>query len=272
MVSCPAAQFSILVPGCVDSLAGCPHSAQRGWLIICQPLWGMRPACQQRAQCFSGQRSRLESEADLAPLQAKGGWGAKGSKWERVVFLGLSHGGNVAQTVYSKSHGYLGLTEGALVAYYVCQPQYINTKAQSSLMWNIYFFTSGRMHDVPLMAPVMQRTSMFSQSERCCATMFPPLQVKRLTRGNLQTNRGSVVSGLQNKTCFFRFLMNQNIRTKKITSAFTQVDSPLLSVVQTALCYTIYLLPTQLQEAPPSLHHQQHNMRRVFSPKAPSSA
>lgn len=69
-------------------------------------------------------------------------------------------------------------------------------------------------------------------------------------------------SGLQHKTCFFRFGVNQNIRNKKIISAFTQVDSPLLSVVQTALCYTMYLLPTQLQEAPPSLHHQQHNTSR----------
>lgn len=86
--------------------------------------------------------------------------------------------------------------------------------------------------------------------------MFPPLQVIKLTHGNLQTNTEEMASGLQDKTCFFIFKVNQNIRTKKIISAFTQVDSPLLSVVQTALCYTMYLLPTQLQEAPPSPHHQ----------------
>lgn len=64
------------------------------------------------------------------------------------------------------------------------------------------------------------------------------------------------------KTRFFRFRVNQNIRTKKIISAFLQVDSPLLSAVQTGLRCTMYLLPTQLQEAPPSLHHQQDNMSR----------
>ena len=142
----------------------------------------MKPACQQRAQCFSGQRWRLERGADPATVQAKRGGEregrrAKGSKGERVVFLGLSQGGNVAQTVFCNSHGHLGLTKRALVAYCVCQTQHINTstKAQSTpTCKSIYFFTSHK-YGVTL----MQRASMFSQSERCCATVFFPMQVVR---------------------------------------------------------------------------------------------
>lgn len=40
--------------------------------------------------------------------------------------------------------------------------------------------------------------------------------------------------------------------TTKIMSVFRQVDSPLLSVVQTTFCYTMFLLPTELQDAAPS--------------------
>lgn len=71
------------------------HSAQRGWLIICQPLWGMRPACQQQAQCFTAQRWRLESKADTAALQAgtEDGWNWEGSKGERVVSPGSPSAG-----------------------------------------------------------------------------------------------------------------------------------------------------------------------------------
>lgn len=51
-----------------DSPAGCHHSAQRSWLIICQAPWGMRPVCQQQAQCFSEQRWRLERARVIQPL------------------------------------------------------------------------------------------------------------------------------------------------------------------------------------------------------------
>lgn len=51
-----------------DSPAGCHHSAQRSWLIICQAPWGMRPVCQQQAQCFSEQRWRLERARAIQPL------------------------------------------------------------------------------------------------------------------------------------------------------------------------------------------------------------
>lgn len=143
MASCPATQFSILLPGCMGLLAGCPAS---------NPLWGMRPACQQRAQCFSGQRWRLESEADPATLQAKGekweGRRAKGSKGERVVFLGFSQIGNVAETVFCNSHRHLGQTEWAN---YVYQPQHINTGTKEQKPSNVreFFFTSGHEWSSP---------------------------------------------------------------------------------------------------------------------------
>lgn len=142
------------------------------------------------------------------------------------------------------------------MAYYVCQPQYITTgtKEQSTqTCGSIYFVTSGSMYDVPL----MQTTSIFSHSEKCCAIMFPPFagQKAKPWKSTDKQSTGEMASALQDKTCFSRLWLNQNIRTKKTISAFMQVDSPLLSVVQTALCYTMYLLPTQLQGSstfPPS--------------------
>lgn len=133
----------------------------------------LRPAMEIRERGWSGHCAGKRGEEWE-------GRRAKGSKGERVVFLGLSQGGNVAQTVFCNSHGHLGLTKRALVAYYVCQPQHINTstKAQSTpACKSIYFFTSHK-YGVPL----MQRTSMFSPSERCCATVFLPLQVIRLRK------------------------------------------------------------------------------------------
>lgn len=117
----------------------------------------MRPACQQRAQCFSGQQWRLESEADPAILQGRGERSGRGRKEgerkqererERVVFLGLSKGGSAAQTMFCNRHSRLGQTQRALVAHCAFQPQYINngTKAEKkiTLMGEIiYFFTSG---------------------------------------------------------------------------------------------------------------------------------
>lgn len=262
MVSGPAAEFSILLPGwlsslCTERLAN-NLSAPVGYeasMSTTGPVF-LRPAMEIRERGWSGHSA------------GKRGGGGKRKQGKEGGIPGSRSGRNCI-SVFCDSHGRVGLTEGALVAYYVCQPQHINTgtKAQSTLTCDsIYFFTSGHMCGVPL----MQRTSMFSQSEGCCAT--ESLQVIRLTRGNLQTNTRKMVSGLQDKTCFFRFWVNQNIRTKKTISAFTQVDSPLLSVVQTALCYTMYLLPTQLQEAPPSLHHQQNNTSEISHLMASSSS
>lgn len=81
MVSCQAATvgFSAALAE-RDSQAGCRHSAQRGWLIICQPPWGLRPACQQQAQCFSEQRWRLERVRLIRPLCGQEGRKSGGSK------------------------------------------------------------------------------------------------------------------------------------------------------------------------------------------------
>lgn len=124
-------------------LAGCLHSAQKGWLIICQPLWGMRPTCQQQAQCFSGQRWRLESKADhsAAILQAKGGGRVVGGK-EGKRDQGRAGGIPTSRSVFCNSHGWLGQKGRPLVACYVCQPHRINTgaKAQKHLNVQKYLF------------------------------------------------------------------------------------------------------------------------------------
>lgn len=114
MVSCPAAQFSILLLRCMDSLAGWLSSLCRERLAnnlsgpvgyeasmsTTGPVF-LRPAMEIREPGWSGQS------------EGKGGWEkwegrrAKGSKkGERVVFLGPSQGGNVAQTVFCNSHGH----------------------------------------------------------------------------------------------------------------------------------------------------------------------
>ena len=94
---------------------------------------------------------------------------------------------------------------------------------------------------------------MFSPSERCCATMFPHLQVIRLTHGNLLTN--TVIWFQASRTMCLQILSKpKHSSTKKIILVFMQVHSLCYQiVVQTALSYTMYLLLTQLNEAPPSL-------------------
>lgn len=237
VLCCPAAQ--------TPWLAGCPHSAQRGWLIICQPLWGMRPTCQQRAQCFSSQQWRLESEADPATLQAKRrgnseGRRDKGSEGEQVVFLTFTKGGSAAQTVFCNSHSHLGQTQGALLAYYHCQPQCINAGTRAEKMCSEVSISSHQhVHGVPLMQRTPFRLFLRGVVQECSLLCSELVEMYRQT--------GNAASDFQDKTLFF------------LDSTFQQVDSHLLSVVQTAACYTMYLLPTQLL-TPSRLHGQQSDV------------
>lgn len=115
MVSYPAAQFSVLLFGCTDSLAAWMSSLCTERLANnLSALWGTRPTCQQRAQCFSGQLWRLEWSGH----SAGGRKGVrKGSSGEWAVFLGLSKAGSGAQAVFCNSHSHLRQTKAALVAH-----------------------------------------------------------------------------------------------------------------------------------------------------------
>lgn len=230
---CPTAQ--------TPWLAGCPHSAQRGWLIICQALWGMRPTCQQRAQCFSSQQWRLESEADPATLQAKRrgnseGRRDKGSKGEQVVFLTFTMRGSAAQTVFCNSHSHLGQTQWHYWHIITANHSALMLAQGQKMCSEVSIFSHQHVHDVPLMQRAPYRLFLRSVVQECSLLCSAPVEMYRQT--------GNVASDFQDKTLFF------------LDSTFKQVDSHLLSVVQTAACYTVYLLPTQLL-TPSRLHGQQ---------------
>ncbi len=170
MVSYPAAEFSILLPGwlsslCTERLAN-NLSAPVGYeasMSTTGPVF-LRPAMEIREQGWSGHSIGKGGEQGE-------GRRAKGSKRERVVFLGLSQRGTVSQTVFCNSHGSMGLTEGALVAYYVCQPQHINTgtKAQSTLMCDsIYFFTSDTCAVFPWCKECLCFLNLRGVVQQCC--------------------------------------------------------------------------------------------------------
>lgn len=72
----------------------------------------------------------------------------------------------------------------------------------------------------------MQTTPVFSQSGKCCATVFPPVQVIRLTHGNLLTDTRKLPS--QETTCFSRLKLNhkeQETHFRKFTSWLPSVIS-----------------------------------------------
>lgn len=134
---CPAAQ--------TPWLAGCPHSAQRGWLIICQPLWGMRPttgpvflkpAMKIREWGWSGHSAgKEEGEQRGKEGQRKQG---RASRFPDFHCERECSSDSVLQQSQS-----LGTDTMALLAHYHCQPQCINAGTRAENVFrSIYFFTS----------------------------------------------------------------------------------------------------------------------------------
>lgn len=171
MVSCPVAQF--LRPGCTDSLAG--------WL---SSLCSERLANNLSAPV--GYEASMSITGPVFHSTAMEIRRTKGSKGERVIFLGLSQGGKDCPDCVLQLSWPFG-TDGWGTSGLLCLPATVH-------------YPLARRHKAPTRLSIsshqdtcdvllIKRTSMFClffQFERCCATMFPPMQVKRLTHGNLQ--------------------------------------------------------------------------------------
>lgn len=103
-----AARFVFLFFCWTDYPAGCHHSVQRSWLIICQAPWGMRVCVSTTGPVFLRTAMEIrESESDPATLRAGREENVRGSKdkreWRRereksgVVGLGLYQRQKVTQ-------------------------------------------------------------------------------------------------------------------------------------------------------------------------------
>lgn len=144
--------------------------------------------------------------------------------------------GSAAQTVFCNSHSHLGQTQWHYWHIITANHSALMLAQGQKMCSEVSIFSHQHVHGVPLMQRTPCRLFLRSVVQECSLLCSAPVEMYRQT--------GNVASDFQDKTLFF------------LDSTFKQVDSHLLSVVQTAACYTVYLLPTQLL-TPSRLHGQQ---------------
>lgn len=140
---------------------------QGGWLMICQPLWGVWTAHQQQPQCSDLTRAGLIWTLWRQEGRKSGGKEGKrkrrdGVAAQKSLSISLLQTMNIAMNLW-------GEWNWQLLDFHT-DVHYLHggTKDKSN-----HFFTSGHV----LFSWLKQH--VFFLIERCCATLFSPLQVKR---------------------------------------------------------------------------------------------
>lgn len=253
MVSCPVAQF--LRPGCTDSLAG--------WL---SSLCSERLANNLSAPV--GYEASMSTTGPVFHSTAMEIRRTKGSKGERVIFLGLSQGGKDCPDCVLQLSWPFG-TDGWGTSGPLCLPATVHYplagrhKAPTRLSISSHQDTC----DVLL----IKRTSMFcffSVWEVLCNNV-PSYAGQKANpwKSTVQTNTGNIIWSLQDKTCFFTLWVTQNNQENHLNNYTGWLPPPVISCSNIPVLHNVPAAHTDTESSTyaPSAENTKRLVRRFFT-------